>query len=349
MFKPLLRERLAGGHDAPDVFCPHTLALNALRMQANVQAMTLPALAQDLPRRKPPRAFPGSDEPGNAPDFLAGARPCRRTGGPEFILGPAPGSGSAGPRINSADPGAGTRSRGRGEIRTSIPILTYHRVAPDGPKRLARYRVTPDRFAQQIRHLRKEGFRSVTPEELLDALSANRPLRGRPVMLTFDDGYADFAEHAWPILAECGFTAVLLVVPDKVGGRADWDARFGDPAPLLDWPDIAVLAREGVSIESHSATHRPLSSLEAEAIYWEALSSAAAIERVVGRRPMAFSYPFGALDPVVERVVEECGYRLGFAATTGVCSLASDPLRLSRLEIIEADDPLTVSRKIGET
>ena len=239
--------------------------------------------------------------------------------------------------------------RARGELRTSIPILTYHRVAPDGPKRLARYRVTPDRFAQQIRHLRKEGFRSVTPEELLDALSANRPLRGRPVMLTFDDGYADFAEHAWPILDECGFTAVLFVVPDKVGGRADWDAQFGEPAPLLDWSDIAGLAREGVSIESHSATHRPLSSLEAEGVYWEALSSAAAIERVVGRRPLAFSYPFGALDPVVERVIEECGYRLGFAATPGLCSLASDPLRLSRLEITDADDPLTVSRKIRAT
>jgi peptidoglycan/xylan/chitin deacetylase (PgdA/CDA1 family) len=144
------------------------------------------------------------------------------------------------------------------------------------------------------------------------------------------------------------FPAVLFVAPDKVGGRADWDARFGEAAPLLDWPDIAVLAREGVSIESHSATHRPLSSLEAEAIYWEALWSAAAIERVVGRRPMAFSYPFGALDPVVERVVEECGYQLGFGTSPGACSLASDPLRISRLEIVETDDPLTVSRKIHE-
>jgi hypothetical protein len=64
---------------------------------------------------------------------------------------------------------------------------------------------------------------------------------------------------------------------------------------------------------------------------------------------MAFSYPFGALDPVVERVVEECGYRLGFAAVPGVCSLAADPLRLSRLEITDADDPLAVSRKMGVT
>jgi peptidoglycan/xylan/chitin deacetylase (PgdA/CDA1 family) len=136
-------------------------------------------------------------------------------------------------------------------------------------------------------------------------------------------------------------------VPETVGGRADWDARFGEPAPLLDWPGVAALARQGVSIESHSATHRPLSSLGAEAIYWEALSSAAAIERVVGRRPTAFSYPFGALDPVVERVVEECGYRLGFAAAPGVCSLASDPFRLSRLEIVDDDDPSAVSRKIG--
>lgn len=238
--------------------------------------------------------------------------------------------------------------RAPGEIRTSIPILTYHRVAPDGPKRLAPYRVTPDRFAQQIRHLRNEGFRSVEPEELFQALSTNRPLRGRPVMLTFDDGYADFAEHAWPVLKDCGFGAVLFVVPDKVGACADWDARYGDPAPLLDWPGIAALARDGVSIESHSASHRPLPSLETEPLYWEALSSAAAIERVVGRRPMAFSYPFGALDPVVERVVEECGYRLGFTTTPGVCSLGADPLRLSRVEMAEADDAASIGRKLRE-
>jgi hypothetical protein len=47
-------------------------------------------------------------------------------------------------------------------------------------------------------------------------------------------------------------------------------------------------------------------------------------------------------------VVEECGYQLGFTTSPGVCSLGSDPLRLSRVEMTEADDPLSVSRKLRE-
>lgn len=233
------------------------------------------------------------------------------------------------------------------EAATSVPILMYHRVAPDGPAALARYRVTPEAFEAQMRCLRRNGFWGVTPERLLEALTLNRPLPGRPVMITFDDGYADFQEHAWPVLKRHDFAPTLFVVTEKVGGAADWDAEAGDAAPLLDWAQIRELAAEGVHIGSHGSSHRALTSLAVADIYREAIGAKSEILRRTGRAPTAICYPYGAADPIVEQVSEECGYRLGFSVRPGRASLASHPFRLPRVEISGFDDLDAFVRKIG--
>ncbi len=75
------------------------------------------------------------------------------------------------------------------------------------------------------------------------------------MLITFDDGYRDFRDAAWPILRANDFTAEVFVPTDLVGANADWDAGYGPPAPLLSWEDAAVLAEEGVVFGSHLARH----------------------------------------------------------------------------------------------
>src|SRR3954449_1077290 len=132
----------------------------------------------------------------------------------------------------------------------------YHRVAAGGPAARAACRVHPERFEAQLDWLRRHGFRSVGLDAWLGAVDRRfGELPGRAVCLTFDDGYEDFAEVAWPLLRRYGFGATVFLVADLVGRAAEWDARHGPPAPLMGWETVGRLAREGVAFGGHTATH----------------------------------------------------------------------------------------------
>jgi peptidoglycan/xylan/chitin deacetylase (PgdA/CDA1 family) len=202
-------------------------------------------------------------------------------------------------------------------------------------------------FEAQLACLRDEGFVAIGPAELDAFLRLDAPLPERPVMLTFDDGYVDFAEHAWPLLKRYGFEASVFIVPAKVGGCADWDEASGEAAPLMDWDTLRALASEGLDLQSHSHTHPPLTTLGVGELYREAEESAEAMERELGRRPTVFCYPYGAHDVVVQRVMEECGYRLALTTEPGCCHLGAAPVRVPRVEVAGHDDLQTFRRKVG--
>jgi peptidoglycan/xylan/chitin deacetylase (PgdA/CDA1 family)/2-polyprenyl-3-methyl-5-hydroxy-6-metoxy-1,4-benzoquinol methylase len=235
------------------------------------------------------------------------------------------------------------------EVAVRVPILMYHRVAPDGdgPAALDRWRVSPQAFEAQMAALRRRGFWGVGPDELAAAMATGKPLPGRPVMITFDDGYEDFAEHAWPVLQRHDFPATVFVVPAKVGSAADWDERYGAPLRLMGWERIAELAAAGLYVESHGLTHRPLSRLPVREVYREMLASRAQIEAATGRAPVSVCYPYGAADRVVERVAEECGLKLGFGVMPEIADLSDDPFRLPRIEVSGFDDLASFGRKLG--
>lgn len=228
----------------------------------------------------------------------------------------------------------------------ALPVLMYHRIARDAAPGLERYCLAPDQFEAQLAHLRREGYASVTPEQLLRFLRFEAGLPPRSVMLTFDDGYEDFAGEAWPLLRRYGFQAVVFAVTGKAGEVADWDAEHGAPAPLMDWRSLRELAADGVAIESHGHAHRALSNLPIEDVYREATRSRAVLQQVIGVQPLAFCYPFGAHDPASERALEECGYGLALTTQSGRCALGASPLRIPRIEVAGGDDLETFARKL---
>ena len=70
------------------------------------------------------------------------------------------------------------------------------------------------------------------------AVVAHRPLPGRAVLITFDDGYLDFLTYAWPLLKSYGFSATVFLVTDEVGRSNSWDRVYGEEVPLLGWKEI---------------------------------------------------------------------------------------------------------------
>ena len=146
-------------------------------------------------------------------------------------------------------------------IAPRIPILAYHSIAEDGPPELRPWRITPNAFEEQLRFLRQHGYRSISLDEWAGCIAAQSPPAGKPVLITFDDGYDDFLTNAASRLEAAGFRATVFVVTERVGASADWDMTFGPPLRLMRWDDLRALEARGFSIGSHTTAHRDLTVL----------------------------------------------------------------------------------------
>ncbi len=231
-------------------------------------------------------------------------------------------------------------------------VLAYHKV---GTAEMGGTWCTRGQFASHLDALRRAGFTSVdatTFEGRVEALRAPRVATppGREYLITFDDAYTSFAEHAFPELRARGIPACLFVISDFVGRRARWDLPLpGRRTTHLDWPALRDLSAAGVEIGSHTRTHRDLSRLPASALRDEMHSSKSQLEDALGREVRTVSYPFGRCNAHVTQAAAAAGYRLGFSMCPRVSNARVDPLALRRWGVYVIDTPGTVLSKVDPT
>jgi peptidoglycan/xylan/chitin deacetylase (PgdA/CDA1 family)/GT2 family glycosyltransferase len=214
-----------------------------------------------------------------------------------------------------------------------FPILMYHRIADEGPPGLARWRTGPTAFETQIKWLRDNGWHGITFDRMVKALHWEEALPENSVMLTFDDATRDFLDHALPILHRYQFPATLCVPAGKVGQSADWDDWQGDPAPLLDWPELEAIGQCDVAIVAHGMRHLSLPALSQEDLVRDLAGAKATLEERLGKPVNAIAYPFGDFDPHIKVMAKRMGYQFGFTCFGGMVTERSDPLVLQRQEV----------------
>jgi peptidoglycan/xylan/chitin deacetylase (PgdA/CDA1 family) len=215
----------------------------------------------------------------------------------------------------------------------------YHHVAPTGSTKFSRWRVTPEAFEAQLRCLRNAGAYSITLKQWYEARTTNTPLPGKPVLITFDDGYLDFATYAWPLLQRYGFSATVFIVAGFAGKTNRWDSIFdyGEELAILDWEQIRQLHSEGVEFGSHTVNHYPLTTLSPAEVIREGTQSRIIMERELGIPITTFAYPYGDLDPLVQRLIGTCGYDVAVSCRPGYSNFQDSLLQLARIEISGTD------------
>src|SRR5690349_149663 len=219
------------------------------------------------------------------------------------------------------------------ETTSRLPVLMYHRIASDGPDELRRYRLDPAEFEEQLDHLRGAGYRGVTLEEWRVACERRKPLPGRAVLLTFDDGYGDFVSAAWPLLRRYGFTATVFIVAGEMGGSSSWDRELGGEAPLMSWREARRLQWRGVQFGSHTLSHPHMTSLSNAEVVREAARSRTLIAEHLGAPPTAIAYPYGDCDGAIAHLMGACGYTFGLTADEGHAELEHSLLLMPRIEV----------------
>lgn len=182
-----------------------------------------------------------------------------------------------------------------------VPVLMYHyiRVNPVAYDRMGfNLSVTPADFAAQMDWLARNGYHPITFAELHGYLNGQRGLPNRPVILTFDDGYADFYTTALPILRAHDFSAVAYVVSGFMG----WPG-YMTPAQVVE------ADRSGIEIGAHTVNHVDLSKQSPDGLHYQLTASKAALEQLLGHPVLSLCYPSGRFNPTVAAAAENAGYR----------------------------------------
>ncbi|NOU92180.1 polysaccharide deacetylase family protein [Paenibacillus sp. LMG 31456] len=198
-----------------------------------------------------------------------------------------------------------------------IPVLNYHSITVD-PGNPAT--ITPEKFAAQMQYLSEKGYNPLTLKQFSDMIEGIDKGPDNPILLTFDDGYADNYEHAMPILKKLGFHATLFMSPGMVE-----DGYF------LNWDQVKEMHEAGWDIQPHGMTHPHLPTISAKNQAFEITEARFQIEQMLGTVADIYCYPYGEWDTSTLRILKEHNFRYAFTIEQGMTTPSQDRLKLKRI------------------
>ena len=216
----------------------------------------------------------------------------------------------------------------------------YHKVgAPVATKADTFLNVSQRSFVRQMRLLKRLGYASVTFADGVEWLYGRKTLPGKPVCITFDDGYVNVADFAAPILHDLGWPATVFVPTAYVGGRNTWDEQYGHPIlPIMDWPRLKALQDSGWEMAGHTRTHPRLGELDDDSALTDIRDGMHDIESHLGAPVRTFCYPFGSLNHTTPDLARKAGFTAACTTKSGLGRRSTDPFLLPRVKIAFRDD-----------
>jgi peptidoglycan/xylan/chitin deacetylase (PgdA/CDA1 family) len=231
-------------------------------------------------------------------------------------------SARAGPPRDGAPAGAGSGRPGT----AAVPILMYHVIAPPpaGAPFPGLY-VEPQEFAEQMQALKTAGWHAVTLDQVQAYWSRGVPLGpGKPIVLTFDNGYQSQYTHALPVLRRLGWVGdeniQLTGLPPSQGGLGEGEVR-----ELID---------AGWELDTQGISHADLTTLDAEQLAYQVADARRILQQRYRVPVNWFCYPSGHYDATVVAAVKAAGFVGSTTVVPGWAHPGDDPYRLHRLRVL---------------
>jgi peptidoglycan/xylan/chitin deacetylase (PgdA/CDA1 family) len=223
-------------------------------------------------------------------------------------------------------------------------VLMYHNIEipPKGVGLKSLY-VTPRMFRFQMWYLKTAGFKVVSLHEILSFINGN-PSDERLVALTFDDGYQDFYDHAYPVLKMYKFPSTIFLVSNLIGKENIWNSKGRER--LLHWESILEMKDAGVVFGSHSKTHPFLSKLTVKELGDEIKGSKFLLEERLKNPVDFFCYPNGDYNNRVLETVATAGYKGAVTTKRGLIHRNDSPFEMRRSFIRYNTHPLLFFYKL---
>jgi peptidoglycan/xylan/chitin deacetylase (PgdA/CDA1 family) len=229
---------------------------------------------------------------------------------------------------HTAAAAAGASSSGRaGPPGTHpVPILMYHVIAapPPGAPFPGLY-VEPAEFAEQMQALKHAGWHAVTLDQVEAYWRRGVPLgAGKPIVISFDNGYNSQYTQALPVLRRLGWVAdenlQLSGLPPSQGG--------------LGSAQISGLLGAGWELDTQGISHADLITLDPEQLHYQVAVARQTLQQRYHVPVNWFCYPSGHYDPAVEAAVKAAGFIGSTTVVPGWAHPGDDPYRLHRLRVL---------------
>jgi len=220
----------------------------------------------------------------------------------------------------------------------NLAILGYHHIGePSAGQPRTKWYLSERTFEQHLSFLRDDEWNVVGVHILLRGLTQPEGFPPKAALLTFDDCHRSMRDVALPLLKRFGYPAVAFAPTDFIGSYNTYDIEYAPQEPLCSWKDLQELEAAGVSIQSHSASHRGLSWLGPVEQEEELLRSKQALEKGLSKRVDVFAFPYGddkVAPAELERMFRRTGYRAACLFGGGANPVPlTDPYRLERIAI----------------
>lgn len=222
-----------------------------------------------------------------------------------------------------------------------IPILMYHSVSHTTNTRFRPFTVSPELFMEQMSYLDAYGYTPITVTHFVQSrANSEGVLPERPVILTFDDGFADFLTHAIPILQKYNFTATLYVSTAFLDGTSLWLSREGESKRrMLTRGELRQIDTYGIECGGHSHRHPQLDMLPSHVAQEEIVTCKDSLEQILGHEVYSFAYPFGYYTSQIRQFVHDAGYTSACAVLHMMSSEQTDPFALARFWVKSTTTP----------
>jgi peptidoglycan/xylan/chitin deacetylase (PgdA/CDA1 family) len=218
----------------------------------------------------------------------------------------------------------------------SVPVLTYHRVAPLSAVGLTDLKVEPSNFIAELTALQNGGYHTIHQWQLFDALYKGDALPAKPVIISVDDGYVDDVTRILPALQRFHMVATFFVIT----------GRMTEPG-FLNADQIRQLDQAGMDVGDHTAHHVDLRQLTASELATETAGSRRVLQHVLGHPVYFFAYPFGAFNDAVVSVVKAAGFTMAYTTAGGTTESTGSPLTMPRIHVGRAETPGGLLSELG--
>jgi len=211
-----------------------------------------------------------------------------------------------------------------------VPVLMYHSI--DDKDQLTKLSVNPKSFAAQMEFLHRNRYNVITLEHLAVCLKKGENVPPKTVVITFDDGYYNNYQYAYPLLKKYNFPATIFIIISKVGTPG-----------YMGWREIKEMSDSGlITIGSHTISHKWLPAMGTKELRSELADSKRILEERTGRPVNTLCYPIGAHDDRVKTEAERSGYSCAVATNPGRYIPNDDVYAIKRIKISRTSDNLFV-------
>ena len=204
--------------------------------------------------------------------------------------------------------------------RNAIPVLNYHQINNSAHNALT---VNTEQFEAQMKYLTEKGYHTISPSELADAMENAAALPENPVLITFDDGYLDNYNNAFPILKKYNMKATIFLISDYVSVYPNY----------VTWDKAIEMQENQIDFESHTLNHVELTKVSPEECLYQLTNSKRAIEWHLQKNVSFIAYPCGSYNDEVQKLVRQAGYRGAFTVHYGMIHPGDNMYALDRVPI----------------